>query len=129
MADASQQGDLSIGLTVNDIEKSLRLYTEGLGFTPGERYEKDGTLQGVMMTLGATTLGLSQDDFAKGRDRVKGVGMSLYIGTKEDIAAAAARARKAGLTLSGEPAPMPWGPMGFTITDPDGFKITVANPG
>ena len=40
-----------------------------------------------------------------------------------------ARVKKAGLTLEGEPKPMPWGPMGFAVTDPDGFRITVANPG
>lgn len=120
------QGKPSVSLTANDLERSLRFY-EGLGFVVDERYEVEGRLQGVMMRAGEALLGVSQDDFAKGRDRVKGVGMSFYVETDQDIAALARRAKEAGVRLDGEPAPMPWGPMGFRATDPDGFKITICN--
>ena len=118
----------SPALTVDDLERSLKFYTDGLGFAVDERMEADGKLQGVMLKAGDATLALSQDDFAKGRDRVKGVGMSLYFETDQDVAQLGMRAKNAGITLDQDPAPLPWGPMGFRATDPDGFKITVANP-
>jgi len=122
-----QARGLSVALTVNDLERAMRFYTEGLGFAIDQRMEADGKLQGVMLKAGSAMLGLSQDDFAKGRNRVKGVGMSLYLETDQDIAALARRAKDAGIALEQDAAPLPWGPMGFRASDPDGFKITVAN--
>ena len=115
-------------LTVNDLQKSIRFYTEGLGFTLGEKHEVNGELMGVMLNAGGATLGISQDDFAKGKDRVKGLGMRLYFETDQNIEALGAKAKAAGITLNEGPAPLSWGPMGFTVTDPDGFKMTISNP-
>ena len=118
------EGKSSVALTANDLERSLKFY-EGLGFAIEERYESNGKLEGVMLKAGDTRIGLSQDDFSKGRDRVKGVGMSLYVETDQDVAALGRSAKSAGVTLDGEPAPMPDSPMAFRATDPDGFKITI----
>jgi uncharacterized glyoxalase superfamily protein PhnB len=118
---------LSPGITVNDIQKSLTFYTDGLGFEVEERHEAEGVLRFVSLKSGAGSLGIGQDDFAKGKDRVKGTGLRIWISTKADIAALAARAKTAGITLDTEPAKLPWGPLAFTVTDPDGFKLTVAN--
>lgn len=81
---------------------------------------------GVMLQSGPTSVMLGQDDFAKGRDRVKGVGVRLYIQTDADVNALAARAKAAGLKLDSEPGDLGWGPIGFTLTDPDGYKLTIA---
>jgi uncharacterized glyoxalase superfamily protein PhnB len=124
-----QAQNLGPALTVNDVERSFHFYTEGLGFAVSQKMEDNGKLQGALLTGGGAKLGLSQDDFAKGRDRVKGVGMSLYVETDQDLKALAEQAKAAGITLDGEPAPLPWGPMAFTVTDPDGFKLTFMNPG
>ena len=126
MAVEALKGRPSVSLTVNDLDRSLRFY-EGLGFVVDERFEMDGKLQGVMLRAGEALVGISQDDFAKGRDRVKGVGMSYYVETDQDIAALARSAQGAGLTLDVGPGPMPWGPMGFSAKDPDGFRITICN--
>jgi hypothetical protein len=45
-----------------------------LGFAVDERWEDNGMLLGVMMRAGKSQIGLSQDDWKKGRDRKKGVG-------------------------------------------------------
>lgn len=124
-----QARSLSPMLTVNDLKRSLRFYTEGLGFEVDEQYEVEGEVRGATLEAGEARLALSQDDFAKGRNRVKGVGMRLYLETDQDLGLLARQAKGAGITLEGEPAPLPWGPMGFTVTDPDGFKLTIANPG
>ena len=115
-------------LTVNDFKKSLKFYTEGLGFAQGEKYEEDGEVKGAMINAGGAMLGISQDDFAKGRDRVKGLGMRLYLETDQNIEVLAAKAKAAGITLIEGPAPLAWGPVGFTVVDPDGFKLTISNP-
>ena len=116
-------------LTVNDLKRSLKFYKDGLGFVVREEMKDEGEIKGVMLEAGGVILGLSQDDFGKGRDRVKGVGMRLYLETEQDVASLAKVATTAGITLNDGPGPLPWGPMGFTVTDPDGFKLTISNPG
>ena len=115
-------------LTVNDLKKSIKFYTEGLGFEIGDKYEDEGVVKGYTINAGGASLGISQDDFAKGRDRVKGIGMRLYLETAQNIETLAAKAKTAGIAMSDGPGPLPWGPMGFTVTDPDGFKMTILNP-
>ena len=115
-------------LTAADLGRTVKFYADGLGFEITERMEQEGALVGVMMKAGGAVIGVAQDDFAKGRDRVKGVGMRLYLETEQDVVALAQRAKAAGVVLNDGPAPLPWGPMGFTVVDPDGFKLTISNP-
>ena len=70
--------------TVDDLQKSITFY-EGLGFAVDERWEDDGKLLGVMLRAGNNQIGLSQDDWKKGRDRKKGVGMRVFIATTQNI--------------------------------------------
>jgi uncharacterized glyoxalase superfamily protein PhnB len=113
-------------LTVNDIQKSLAFYRDVLGFTLKERWEEDGALHGVEMVAGKVTFWLGQDDWKKGRDRVKGQGFRMYCGTSQDIDAIAQRIRAAGGTLLEEPKDEPWGGRACAVVDPDGFTITFA---
>ena len=129
MATATLQArSFAPSLTVNDLERSIQFYTKALGFAVTDEMKQDGELRGVMLEAGGAHLGLSQDDFEKGRNRVKGVGMRLYLETDQDVTALARQAKAAGIALDSEPAPLPWGPMGFTVTDHDGFRLTIANP-
>lgn len=112
-------------LTANDVDRSIRFY-EGLGFAIEERWEDEGKLLGVMMRAGDVQIGLSQDDWQKGRDRVKGQGMRIFISTTQDVDQLASAAKAAGIVLDGEPHDTPWGSRVFETTDPDGFKITVS---
>lgn len=128
-ASALQARGVSPSLTVNDIQRSLRFYTDGLGFATGEEWKDDaGKLMGVMLESGKASVMLGQDDFAKGRARLKGVGVRLYIETDADVDGLAARAKGAGLALDREPGDLGWGAKGFTLTDPDGYKLTITNP-
>jgi catechol 2,3-dioxygenase-like lactoylglutathione lyase family enzyme len=110
--------------TVNDIQRSLAWYEEGLGFFVAERWEEGGQLKGVMLKAGSCQLGLSQDDFAKGRERRKGEGFRIWCDTAQDIDALAARLRKFGGTITEGPGAR-WDAYSFTAQDPDGFKITI----
>ena len=114
-------------LTVDDLNKSTSFFT-GLGFEVEDRWEHDGQLLGVMLKAGNTSLGLSQDDGKKGRDRVKGVGMRLYIEAADNIDEVAARAKAAGIKAT-EPHDTDWGSRAFEVTEPSGFLLTISSPG
>ena len=114
-------------LTVNDLKQSEAFFT-GLGFEIEDRWEQDGKLLGLMLRAGEARLGLSQDDGKKGMDRVKGVGVRLYIEADGDIDAIAASAKAAGVTLQSEPKDTEWGSRAFEVTEPSGFLITIASP-
>ena len=121
-----QAKNLSPGLTVNDLQQSITFF-EGLGFGVEERWEDNGVLLGVMLRAGEARIGLSQDDWKKGRDRLKGVGMRVFIGTTQDIDQLAAAAKKAGIALDTEPHDTAWGSRAFDVTEPSGFKLTIAS--
>lgn len=113
--------------TVNDIQQSLKFF-EGLGFGVEERWEENGVLNGVMMRAGDAQIGLSQDDWKKGRNRQKGVGLRIFIGTTQNIDQLAAAAKAAGITLEKEPHDTPWGTRAFEVTEPSGFLLTISTP-
>lgn len=125
---ALNAASLFVSLTCKDLERSIKFYQEGLGCEIVDRGEQEGRLTFVMMKAGNAMIGLGQDDFAKGRDRTKAVGLRIWITTAQDLVALAARATASGITLDDGPAPLPWGPMAFALTDPDGFKYTVTTP-
>lgn len=110
--------------TVNDLERSLAWYRDGLGFFVAERWEEGGRLEGVRLKAGACEFGLSQDDFSKGRDRTKGVGFRIWCSTFQDVDAIAARLRAFGGTIIEEPGEH-YDTYGFTAEDPDGFRISI----
>jgi catechol 2,3-dioxygenase-like lactoylglutathione lyase family enzyme len=116
---------LEPSFTVNDLEKSVRFYTDVLGFVVGERWADGGVLRGVQLKAGACQISLSQDDWAKGRDRKKGEGMRIWCSTAQDVDALAARIKAAGGRLTDEPKDEPWGGRSFTVDDPDGFRLTI----
>ena len=112
--------------TVDDLQKSIRFY-EALGFTVSERWEDKGTLQGVMLRAGKTEIGLSQDDWKKGRDRQKGVGLRVLLTTTQNVDEVAARAKRAGIALKSEPADSEWKTRMFEVVDPSGFLLTISS--
>jgi catechol 2,3-dioxygenase-like lactoylglutathione lyase family enzyme len=110
-------------LTVDDLERSIRFYTDGLGFLEKERWKNDkGETMGVMLLAGICELGLSQDDWAKGRDRKKGVGFSVFCQTGQDIDALARRVQGAGYHLASAPKDE-WDGRTFAVEDLDGFRL------
>jgi predicted enzyme related to lactoylglutathione lyase len=112
--------------TVSDLERSVRFYTDVLGFIVGERFTDDrGAARGVMLKAGTCQLGLSQDDWAKGRDRQRGVAVRIWCTTAQDIDELAARIKARGGKLTQEPKDESWGGRSLSIDDPDGFHLTI----
>jgi uncharacterized glyoxalase superfamily protein PhnB len=79
----------------------------------------------VMLRAGKTRIGLNQDDWKKGRDRQKGIGVRLSISTPGSVDEIAKRAKDAGVTLKSEPRDTEWDSRAFEVVDPSGFLLTV----
>ena len=119
--------DLSPSLTVSDLEASIAWYRDVVGFMVDETWEHGGKMAGVSLKAGNVYLNLSQDDWAKGRDRVKGEGVRLYLATAQDLDEIATAIKARGGTLASEPADQPWGARTFNLVDLDGYKLTFSS--
>jgi uncharacterized glyoxalase superfamily protein PhnB len=124
---ATGHQDVSPSFTANDLAASIAWYCDVLGFTIKERWENEGVLMGATLVHGAVSVNVSQDDWKLGRDRKKGQGLRLFITTADDVDAYARAITSRGGTLDGEPRD-DWGFRAFSVTDPDGFKLTIMRP-
>jgi uncharacterized glyoxalase superfamily protein PhnB len=113
-------------LTVNDLGKSLSWYRDVLGFRVTDRWERNGVLMGVELAAGDIRFMIGQDDWKKGRNRKKGLAFRLYCETAQNIDALAAGIVARGGKLDHPPMDQPWGTREFALTDPNGFKISIA---
>ena len=116
-------------MTVADVEASLDWYRDVVGFHVQEKWEHEGRVGGAALIAGLGPLLLVQDDWAQGRDRVKGVGFRLHMTTAHDVDELAAAIEQRGGTLDSPPGDTPWGARAFSLVDPDGYKITIASEG
>lgn len=118
--------DLSVSLTVNDLEKSLWWYHEVLGFSIRQKFEREGTLFAVSLTSGDASILITQDNGSRGGNRVKGEGFSFRITTTQDIDALAEAIKVRGGVLESGPDVV-WGQRFFRLLDPDGFRLTISS--
>lgn len=119
---------VSPSLTVQDLEASMAFYRDVLGFVVVSTHQEEGGYQGAELKAGSIHLYLSQDDFAKGRERKKGVGFRLWCVTTQDLDELAADIEARGGKLSQPITERSWGGRDFAVVDPDGFALTFANP-
>jgi predicted enzyme related to lactoylglutathione lyase len=120
---------ITASLTVSDLDASLYFYRDVMGFTVHELWEHEGTPVGADLVAGTAHLLIGQDDFAKGRDREKGIGFRLYFTTTQSVDDVAQAVKERGGDLASEPEDMPWGGRAFSMVDPDGFNVTIASDG
>jgi glyoxylase I family protein len=117
----------SPSFTVNDLEKSLGWYRDVLGFDVEETWKNpDGKVMGISLKAGDVSFMIGQDDWKKGRERSKGEGFRIYCETKKSVDDLAKRIEAKGGRLDSGPTDQPWGVRDISVTDPDGFKITIA---
>lgn len=117
----------SPSLTVDDLQESLAFYEGVLGFHVKDRWMNEGKLQGVELVAGAVSFFIGQDDWKKGRERVKGEGFRIHCTTAQDVDAYADQIKARGGRLVEEPKSQAWGTRDFAVQDPDGFKITFSS--
>ena len=118
----------AVGFTVNDISASMRWYCDVLGFLVKQRWEDKGVLRGAELAAGDATVFIGQDDWEKGRDRLKGEGVRLYfyVQARKDVDRLAEGIRSRGGSLASEPQDA-WGARSFSLVDPTGYKITISS--
>ncbi len=114
-------------ITVSDLGASIAWYRDVMGFVVAREIEHEGQRVAAMIGAGSVQFMLGQDDFAKGRDRQKGIGFRLYCVSEQDIDELAAGIKARGGTLDQEPTDQPWGARDLAVSDPDGFKITISS--
>ena len=113
-------------LTVGDIARIMAWYRDVLGFIVADEMIHEGALVGASIKAGSVAILLGQDNWAKGRDREKGVGFRLYCTTAQEIDEIAAEIVARGGELAQPPTDQPWGARDFSVVDPDGFKISIS---
>ena len=112
--------------TASDLQASLAFYRDQVGFHVAEAHEWEGKVMGYTLVAGTQKVLISQDDGAKG-ERIKGQGMRLFLEASQPVDQVAADVKARGGTLESEPEDTEWGARAFTVTDPDGFKLTILN--
>jgi uncharacterized glyoxalase superfamily protein PhnB len=118
---------LEASLTVGDVTRSRDWYRDVLGFTVDREFERPpGRVLAVTMRAGAIRILLTQDDGAKGENRVKGEGFSLQFTTPQDVDAIATHVKETGAKLDTEPADI-WGARVFRLRDLDGFRLVISS--
>ena len=122
-----QADSLEASLTVGQLERSAAWYCDALGFALDRRHERAGPLIAISLRAGAVRILLTQDDGAKGTERIKGEGMSLQITTSQQAEDIASRLEAYGSSLDTEPTRMPWGVTVLRVRDPDGFRLTISS--
>lgn len=118
--------ELAASLTVRHLQTSVAWYRDLVGFTVDREYARDGRPFAVALRAGAVRILLTQDDGARGLDRVKGEGFSLQLTTSQNVDQIARRITSLGGTLESEPADA-WGARAFRLRDPDGFRLTISS--
>lgn len=117
----------SPSFTVNNLERSLAWYRDVLGFGVEELWKNDdGKVMGVSLKAGNVSFMIGQDDWKKGRDRKKGEAFRIYCETQKSVDDLAKRIEAKGGRLDQRPTDQPWGVRDISLTDPDGFRITIA---
>src|SRR5687768_2793928 len=120
--------DLTVSLTVKDLQTSVAWYRDVLGFKVVREMERDGKVFSVSLRGGTVRILLNQDNGGRGWERVKGEGFSLSMTTEESVDDIAARIKARGWTLDSEPEDKPWGARLFRLRDPDGYRLSITSP-
>lgn len=115
-------------LWVNNIERSVAYYREKLGFDLRMAINgTDGAMVHAAVANGAVALMLGYKDGVPADPARSGGGAELYINT-DGVDALYRHVRHAGTPLTNEIADQYWGDRTFTVTDPDGYVLTFAQP-
>ena len=119
---------VTTSLTAKDLPTTLAFYRDILGCEVLAQMERDGKLATAIVRAGSVRFVLNQDDGGRGWDRVKGEGFSFQIETAQRVDDVAAGITARGGKLESEPADMPWGVRMFRLVDPDGYRLSIAQP-
>jgi PhnB protein len=117
-------------LAVADIARSVRFYSETLGFAePYTMAGPDGKVMHGSVKLGDDMIMFGQIDSKNPHDHTPlGNGVALYttVDDAKDIDALFAHAKNAGAPVQQEPTDQFWGHRDWAVADPDGYVVIVS---
>jgi methylmalonyl-CoA/ethylmalonyl-CoA epimerase len=122
--------EIRIAITVENFDKSVDFYQNGLGLRFGEKWKDSGN--GQLLWAGKTGLEIFDQEYAAGIDQVETgketsgkIRLALEV---DDIKESLRKAIEYGATLVHEPVQTPWGDLNVRIQAPDGMQITLFQP-
>ena len=119
--------ELRVALTVDDFNKAVAFYRDGLGLDPGELWTDNGL--GQMFRAGRATLELFDHDYAASVDHLevgeRVSGQIRFAFEVPDVEEALKRALDYGATLVHEPVLTPWKDRNARVLSPEGLQITL----
>jgi lactoylglutathione lyase len=106
-------------LQVSDLRSSLAFYRDLLGFELTYAFPSEEEAEFVSLAVEGGTLGLGRAD-----EPVETASTSIWLYT-DDVDAAVADLRAAGVDVVAEPADQPWGERVASVADPDGYVVHI----
>jgi catechol 2,3-dioxygenase-like lactoylglutathione lyase family enzyme len=122
--------EMRVALTVEEWERVVAFYRDGLGLEPGDIWTDMG--KGQIFAAGRATLEIFDPAHAAAVDQLE-VGQRVsgqirFAFEVPDVHAALARALQYGATLVHEPVLTPWNDLNARVQAPDGLQITLFQP-
>lgn len=120
--------ELRVAMTVQDFDRALRFYRDGLGLSQLEDWSSD-TGRVVLLSAGRATLELLDEGQAETVDRIEvgrrvsGV-VRIALGVN-DSADTARLLLAAGADEMAPPVVTPWGDSNVRVRSPDGMQLTL----
>ena len=120
-------------LSVADVDTSLALYSEQLGFKPDLKLQgHDGKTFLGSVEVGDTVIVFESPDAKdppdSGRGAHSGVTLTICFAESHDIDAFYADLRHKAVAIACEIGDRFWGNRDFTVRDPDGYHLIIARP-
>ncbi len=119
--------EFRVALTVDNFNRVVAFYRDGLGLDPGELWTDNGF--GQMFRAGRGTLEIFDEDYASSVDQLevgeRVSGQIRFAFEVPDVREALKRAVDYGATIVHEPILTPWNDLNARIRSPEGLQITL----
>ncbi|MCB0037467.1 MAG: VOC family protein [Anaerolineales bacterium] len=116
-----------VALTVDNFDRVVAFYRDGLGLDPSELWADSG--RGQLFWAGAASLEIFEPEYAAHIDHIevseRVSGRIRFAFEVPDVQAAVAQALNYGATLVHKPVLTPWGDLNVRLRSPDGLQITL----
>ena len=122
--------ELRVALTVDDYERLVAFYQDGLGLDPAQLWTNEG--RAVLFEMGRATLEIFDEQQADTVDRIEAgqrvSGQVRFALQVPDLDAALERLIAKGAIQVHPPVVTPWGDYNVRVQSPDGLQITLFQP-
>ncbi|CAN5635274.1 hypothetical protein BH24ACT21_BH24ACT21_06140 [soil metagenome] len=123
--------ELRVALTVDDFDRSLYLYRDGLGMPVVDEWESEEG-HGLLLSAGRATLELIDEPQAQLIDRIeagkRNSGPVRLAFRVDDVQSSADGLRERGAEPEAEAVETPWGDFNRRLRTPDGLQLTLFQP-